>query len=208
MMIRIYGGRCFNSISKRISSGVGSLSHILSIHLEISEEAAMVDEAAKRWVGQMEAQASDFMALLADPEWLQRAMEAEEASGGEVGAGYGGRYMAEMMANPAYFDGMKQLQGIVARELRGLLGELNLGAGMEAAFGCARGIVMGRLAKPDVEIQDRLWAVLEDEVRQKPEVRRVLWEVMTEEDWEAIALAASQSMHRHLMERVQGAMVA
>jgi hypothetical protein len=88
-----------------------------------------------------------------------------------------------------------------------LLGELNLGAGMEEAFICARRIVMGRLAKPDVEIQDRLWAVLEDEEK-RPEVRRVLWEVMTEEDWEAIALAASQAMHRHLMERVQGAMVA
>jgi hypothetical protein len=38
------------------------------------------------------------------------------------------------------------------------------------------------------------------------EVRWVLWEVMTEADWETIALAASQSVHRHLMERVQGVM--
>jgi hypothetical protein len=43
-------------------------------------------------------------------------------------------------------------------------------------------------------------------VRQKPEVRRVLSEVMTEADWEAIAAAGSQSVHRHLMERVQGVM--
>jgi hypothetical protein len=32
--------------------------------------------------------------------------------------------------------------------------------------------------------------------------------VMTEADWEAIAAAASQSVHRHLMERVLGKMVA
>jgi hypothetical protein len=139
-----------------------------------------------------------------------RAMaRLEEEAGCDISAGpdYGAR-LGDLMANPGYFLAIERLQEVVVRELRGLLGELNLGAGLDEAFVCARRIVMGRLVKPEVEIQERLWAVLEDEDRQKPEVRRVLSEVMTEADWEAIALAASQSVHRHLMERVQGAMVA
>jgi hypothetical protein len=110
-------------------------------------------------------------------------------------AGYGGLHLGEMMTNPSGFTSMKRLQAIVARELRDLLTELNLGIGTEAAFICGRKIVMERLAEPAIEVQEQLWAVLaEDEATKgtdmpKPlraEVKHILWQVLTTEDWEAM----------------------
>jgi hypothetical protein len=56
--------------------------------------------------------------------------------------GYGGFHLGELMTNPAYFTRMKRLQGIVVWELHDLLVELNLGIETEAAFVCARQIVI------------------------------------------------------------------
>jgi hypothetical protein len=129
----------------------------------LREAIAMVDAAARQWMAELEARTANPMDLMANPEYFRLAIALEDECDGEVGAGYAGRYLGELMANPAYFDGMKRLQGIVVRELRDLLAELNLGIGMEAAFACARQIVMERLAEPEVGIQEQLWAVLEED---------------------------------------------
>jgi hypothetical protein len=137
----------------------------------------------------------------------------EESVGCDISAGPDyGIHLGELMANPAYFMGMKRLQGIVAWELRDLFAELNLGIGTAAAFGCARKIVMERLAEPEVSIQEQLWAVLEeDEAAQGRDApkplraggQRIVCQVMTEGDWEAIAQATSQSVYRHVIEQSQ-----
>jgi hypothetical protein len=159
----------------------------------------------------------DWTNFTYDSEWLREAVRTEDDCGGEVGAGYGGLHLGEMMANPSSFTSMKRLQSIVARELRDLLTELNLGIGTEAAFICGRKIVMERLAEPAIEVQEQLWAVLaEDEATKgtdmpKPlraEVKHILWQVLTTEDWEAIAQAVNQSMHRHLTQQSQTLKVA
>jgi hypothetical protein len=159
----------------------------------------------------------DWTNFTYDSEWLREAVRIENDCGGEVGAGYGGLHLGELMANPSGFTSMKRLQSIVARELRDLLTELNLGIGTEAAFICGRKIMMERLAEPAIEVQEQLWAVLaEDEATKgtdmpKPlraEVKHILWQVLTTEDWEAIAQAVNQSMHRHLIQQSQTPKVA
>jgi flagellar biosynthesis regulator FlaF len=159
----------------------------------------------------------DWTNFTYDSEWLREAVRIEDECGGEVGAGYGGLHLGEMMTNPSGFTRMKRLQSIVARELRDLLTELNLGIGTEAAFICGRKIVMERLAEPAIEVQEQLWAVLaEDEATKgtdmpKPlraEVKHILFRIMTPEDWETIAQAVTQSMHRHLIQQTQTLKVA
>jgi hypothetical protein len=177
----------------------------------------MVVQTIKQRLAELEAATPNLMDLSRNPEWLRLSFQLEEACDGEVGAGYAGLHLGELMANPAYFMGMKRLQRIVARELRDLLAELNLGIGTEAAFGCARKIMMERLAEPEVSIQEQLWAVLEeDEAMQGTDapkplragVKSIIYQVMTEADWEAIAQAASQSVHRHLIQQSQTLKVA
>jgi hypothetical protein len=177
----------------------------------------MVDAAARQWMADLEARTANPMDLMANPEYFRLAIALEDECDGEVGAGYSGVHLGELMANPAYFMGMKRLQGIVARELRDLLAELNLGIGTEAAFACARKIMMERLAEPEVSIQEQLWAVLEeDEATQGTDapkplragVKSIIYQVMTEADWEAIVQAVSQSVHRHLIQQSQTLKVA
>jgi hypothetical protein len=172
----------------------------------------MVDAAARQWMADLEARTENLMDLMANPEYFRLTIAIEDECDGEVGAGYSGAHLAELMANPAYFMGMKRLQRIVARELRDLLADLNLGIGTEAAFACARKIVMDRLAEPEVSIQEQLWAVLEeDEATQGTDVAKplragvksVIYQVMTEADWEAIVQAVTQSVHRHLIQQSQ-----
>jgi hypothetical protein len=177
----------------------------------------MVDQAIKQRLAELEAATPNLMDLSHNPEWLRLSAQLEEECDYEVRAGYSGVHLAELMANPAYFMGMKRLQGIVARELRDLLAELNLGVGTEAAFACARKIVMERLAEPEVSIQEQLWAVLEeDEATQGTDapkplragVKSIIYQVMTEADWEAIVQAVTQSVHRHLIQQSQTPKVA
>jgi hypothetical protein len=177
----------------------------------------MVDQTIKQRLAELEAATPNLMDLSHNPEWLRLSVQLEEECDDEVGAGYSGVHLGELMANPAYFMGMKRLQGIVVRELRDLLAELNLGIGTEAAFGCARKIMMERLVEPEVSIQEQLWAVLEeDEATQGTDapkplragVKSIIYQVMTEADWEAIVQAVSQSVHRHVIQQSQTLKVA
>jgi hypothetical protein len=170
----------------------------------------MVNQTIKQRLAELEAATPNLMDLSHNPEWLRLSVQLEDECGGEVGAGYGGLHLGEMMANPSGFTSMKRLQSIVARELRDLLTELNLGIGTEAAFICGRKILTERLAEPAIEVQEQLWAVLaEDEATKgtdmpKPlraEVKHILFQMITPEDWEAIAQAVNQSMHRHLTQQ-------
>jgi hypothetical protein len=191
---------------------------ILSIQPDLDDSGdVMIDQTIKQRLAELEAATPNLMDLSKNPEWLRLSVQLEEACDGEVGAGYAGLHLGELIANPAYFMGMKRLQGIVVQELHDLLAELNLGIGTEAAFGCARKIVMEHLAAPEITVQEQLWAVLEkDEVLKgadmpKPlraDVKRIVCQVMTEADWEVIAQAASQSLHRNLIQQVQTLKVA
>jgi hypothetical protein len=115
-----------------------------------------------------------------------------------------------LIADPVSFHQVKRLQAIALQEFRHLLAELNLGIGAEAAFVCGRKIVLDRLAHPESETQQQLWAVLEEDQEAvqsadtpKPlrtEVKDILCKTLTNQDWEEIAIAASHSIRVQVLE--------
>jgi hypothetical protein len=171
-----------------------------------------VDEALKKRLAELKSQAVNLTDLFTNPEWVTLAAELEDACDVTIEAGYTGANLDKLLLDPEGFMRMKQIQSIVARELRRWLTELNLGIGTDAALACARKIVLERLTNPSVEIQTTLESVMDTEefmarlplpADVQADVRVLLQQAITAEDWEAIAQAASQSVHRLLIEQTQ-----
>jgi hypothetical protein len=165
----------------------------------------MVDEALKKRLAELKSQAVNLTDLFTNPEWVTLSAQLEDA-------GYTGANLDKLLLDPEGFMRMKQIQSIVARELRRWLTELNLGIGMDAALTCARKIILERLTNPSLELQTSLESVMDTEefmarlplrAEAQADVRAVLQQAITAEDWEAIAQAASQSVHRLLIEQTQ-----
>jgi hypothetical protein len=151
----------------------------------------------------------NLMDLFGDDAWLEAAVRIEEESDDEVGVRYEGIYFSQLLADPVGFHQVKRLQTIVMQEFRHLLAELNLGIGTEAACVCGQKIVLNRLAQPEIEIQQQLWAVLEEEQTVqgtdtpnplRARVKDVLRQTLTNQDWEEIAIAASHSIRVRVLE--------
>jgi hypothetical protein len=146
-----------------------------------------------------------------DESQFWQGVHHEEVADCEIGAGYAGAHLDELFANPAYFQQMRQLQSIVIRELRELLMEWDLGFGTDAAIACGQILVLKRLQKPSVEVQQQLWAVLEEETAKgvqvsspaRAQVKVILGQVLSEADWLAIADAAGQAVQRQVVQQQQ-----
>jgi hypothetical protein len=146
-----------------------------------------------------------------DENQFWQGVQHEEMADCEIGAGYTGAHLDKLFANSAYFQQMRQLQAIVIRELRELLMEWDLGFGTDAAIACGQILVLERLQKPSVEIQQQLWAVLEEETAKgvqvsspvRAQVKTILGQVLLESDWLAIADAAGQAVQRQVVQQQQ-----
>jgi hypothetical protein len=146
-----------------------------------------------------------------DESQFWQGVHHEEEADCEIGAGYAGAHLDKLFANPAYFQQMRQLQSIVIRELRELLMEWDLGFGTDAAIACGQILVLKRLQKPSVEVQQQLWAVLEEETAKgvqvaspvRAQVKVILGQVLSESDWMAIADAAGQAVQRQVVQQQQ-----
>jgi hypothetical protein len=122
------------------------------------------------------------------------------------------------MAHPERYSQLARLRSIVIREFKELLVDWNLGVGAEAALICGRGLLMERLLHPTPEVQERLLAVLEEDLA-NPEgdssskplragLQELLQGILTPEDWELIAVTAGNSVREQVIERVQTAKTA
>jgi hypothetical protein len=169
----------------------------------------MTNQPSVNSTPQDQAKSPNLMDLVLNEEWLRAAAHAEEAAGCDIQAGYTGAYLREFMTDPVYFQKMRQMQAIVLTELRELLNQFDLGIGIEAAFVCGKQIILEKLHQPSVEIQTQLWFVLEAyEASQekilsqslKAEVKKVLQDVLTQEDWQEIAEAVAVSVRSHVLE--------
>jgi hypothetical protein len=172
----------------------------------------MAIEVIKKRLRELEAQSDKLTDLFTNAEWVTLSAELEDACDVTIEAGYTGAHLDKLLLDPEGFMRMKQIQSIVARELRRWLTELNLGIGMDAALTCARKIILERLTNPSVALQTSLESVMDTEefmarlplrAEAQADVRAVLQQAITAEDWEAIAQAASQSVHRLLIEQIQ-----
>jgi hypothetical protein len=149
------------------------------------------------------------MEFKVDENRFWQGVHNEEVADCEIGAGYSGAHLDKLFANPAYFQQMRQLQALVIRELRELLMEWDLGYGTDAAITCGQTLVLGRLQKPSIEIQQQLWALLEEETTQEKEVpgsvhaqvKSILGQILSQSDWLAIADAAGQAVQRQVVQQ-------
>ena len=168
----------------------------------------MTNQPPVNSISQDQAKTPNLMDLFLNEEWVKAAALAEEEAGCDIQAGYTGIHLREFMTNPSYFQKMRRMQAIVLTELRELLNQFDLGISIEAAFTCGRQIILEKLQQPSVEIQTQLWSVLEAQEALpekilspalKAEVKKVLRDILTQEDWQAIATAAAESVRSHLL---------
>jgi hypothetical protein len=166
----------------------------------------MVDPTIKQRLAELEAATPNLMDLSNNPEWQRLSFQLEAECDGEVGAGYDGQHLGQLIADPVYFTRIKRLQKWVVRELANLLTEMNLGVGLAAALACGRKIVIDRLAEPSWAVQQELWTILDlydsqaaDRAVLSARVRQVVEQTLTADDWGAIAQAAAASVQAQVL---------
>ncbi|WP_204103625.1 MULTISPECIES: hypothetical protein [Spirulina sp. CCY15215] len=141
----------------------------------------------------------DLMACFEDEEWLKEAIRVEEECGGEVGAGYDlGAGLGRFLQNPSSYVQYSRLRSLVMRQLGDLIEERGCKQEFSTVFSTGKGILERRLQQPAPEIQERLLDAVERDIKArkcssdptpmavKLDVRKVVLEVLTPEDWQQI----------------------
>lgn len=154
--------------------------------------------------------ALDLMAQLQDPQWAREAARIEDEANCDISAGRNwGDQLAQFMSDPEGFHQTIRLRTLVLAELRQILLECNLGAGLEAAQALGKSLLLQRLQHPSPEIQTRLRVVLSEDLASESmdiplsataqtALNQVVRTVLTPVDWEAIAATAGSAIEHHL----------
>lgn len=140
----------------------------------------------------------DIMALARDPEWLEESLRIEEELeqiGGEISAGYPlGANLGQFYQNGDRYVPMTRLRDLVMAQLNALLVE----RGWKEGYPTGREILDRRLKNPPLDIQERLLDAVERDIQArkrssdptpedvKSDIRTVILEVLTPEDWQQI----------------------
>lgn len=153
----------------------------------------------------------DWETFTYDEEWLREAVRQEEEAGCDIAAGYDwGAQLGNVMANPEGYSHFVMLRSMVMQAWKHLVAEWDLGIGQEAAETKGQELIFERLRHPQPAIQERLIALLEAKLS-KPqgawemteavhaEIRAVLSQVLTQEDWSAIAASASDRIRHQVL---------
>lgn len=154
--------------------------------------------------------ALDIRARLRDPQWVREAAQIEDEANCNISAGHDwGDQLGQFMADPEGFHQFKRLRTLVLTELRQLLIESNLGAGLEAAQALGKQRLSQRLQNPTPEIQTQLRTVLAEDLTKdnidiplsataQANLNQVIRTVLTPDDWEAISNAAATALQHHI----------
>lgn len=95
----------------------------------------------------------DFVARMQDPQQALEDARLEDEANCTIGAGDdSGAQLGALMANPQEFYQHQRIRSLVMRELRQLLEECNLGAGLPDALKVDRQLLSKRLKQPAEEI--------------------------------------------------------
>lgn len=141
----------------------------------------------------------NLMALANDEEWLKEAIRIEEECGGEISAGYDlGASLGQFYQNPDRYVPYDRMRSLVMAQLIYFLEE----RGWKEGFPTGRTLLNRRLQKPSPEIQERLLDAVERDIKArkcsadptpmavKLDIRTVILEVLTTEDWQEIEASA------------------
>lgn len=148
------------------------------------------------------------MSFSMSQEQFWQAVQIEEATDQEVGAGYTGVHLDQLLSNLEYFQQMKGLQSMVLEEFQTLLCEWNLGVGTEAAIACGCALLLQRFQTLSPEMQQQLWHCFEKSQSASESqvvtssalvIREILQVTLLENDWKAIAQAAATAVQHQVL---------
>lgn len=134
----------------------------------------------------------------------------EEEANCTIGAGLDwGKASGFLMLNTGLFHRLNTLRISLNREAKLLLSQLNLGAGTKSAYSCTKERILEKLQLPTPSIQEHLQAVLlqddlygEKFISNREVLLKLLKILLTESDWEVIAVAAANSVREQVLSNV------
>ncbi|MEM1279747.1 MAG: hypothetical protein AAGG53_06905 [Cyanobacteria bacterium P01_H01_bin.152] len=153
----------------------------------------------------------DWETFTYDEEWLREAVRQEEEAGCDIAAGNDwGAHLGNVMANPKGYSHFTMLRSMVTQGWKRLVAEWDLGVSREAAEAKGQELIFERLRDPQPAIQEKLIALLEAKLSRPQgewemteavhaEIRSVLSQVLTQEDWNAIAASASDRIRHQVL---------
>ncbi|MEM9809521.1 MAG: hypothetical protein AAF959_30095 [Cyanobacteria bacterium P01_D01_bin.56] len=154
----------------------------------------------------------NFLDLLNDEAWFQESVRLEEEidchaiAGSEWGA-----YLGDFMANPQGHRHFAHLHSMVIQAWNQYIAEWELGIGSEAAAVRGQELLLTRLEHPQVEVQEKLMALLEAKLSVPQgdwvmtaaihgELRVIFGQLLTKDDWSEIAKSASNRTYDYVLE--------
>jgi hypothetical protein len=155
--------------------------------------------------------------LFQDEAQWREAIRIEEEYGGDIGAGRDwGAQLGAFLQDPAGMESLAQLRDWMLKEFRLMLIEWDLGVTVDAINAIARPLLIQRFRQPSIALQDQLWHLFEQArvVRTDAsdaaaaaahqaciEVRRIMVQTLTEEDWQALRQSAISMLEQYLHHR-------
>jgi hypothetical protein len=141
---------------------------------------------------------------------LDEDVRIEEEANCTIGAGFDwGKASGFLMLNTGLFHRLNTLRISLNREAKLLLSQLNLGVGTKSAYSCAKERILAKLQLPTPSIQEHLQAVLlqddlyrEEFISNHKVLRSLIKILLTDSDWEAIAVATASSVREQVLSQV------
>ncbi len=162
-------------------------------------------------------QTGNLLDAFQDSDFLQDMLQAEEACGGEIGAGFPAYSQHPKPVSPTQAKAVirkVRLQSMVLSELAELIQSVNLGAGTEAAITEGRRRIRQHLADLGDEQQAYFDALVDEDQLQpleKPlraQLKSVIHSLLSASDWDVIGQAATDAIHNQWAEFTQGSKTA
>ena len=156
----------------------------------------------------------DFAARMRDPQVALEDARLEAAASCTISAGYDwGDQLGTVLTHPQGSYQYRRIRSLVMRELWQLLEDCELGAGFSDAFKVARQCLIERLKQPSEAIQQQLFDVFDESMteagpkevlaeRTCASLQAVIYAALLEQDWEAIALAATTAIQMRVRQKI------
>ena len=148
-----------------------------------------------------------------DEAWLREVARQEEDADCDISAGYDwGTHLGEYLTNPQGYNQFAHLRSMVKQAWQQLVLDWDLGIGTETAVVKGQERLIARLHQPPKEVQETLLALLEAKLSQPQgkwemteavhaEMREVFSQVLTQEDWQAIATSARDRIYAQVLKQ-------
>jgi hypothetical protein len=174
----------------------------------VLQEGSSVDDTI---LAAQYAQTGDLMDLCFNDAWLREAVAIEDRVNGQVEAGLGMQEYSRAV-NALTSDQSQQLrqqvrvQSILFTSLRQWMETWDLGAGFDATYAIARQLIRAHLVHLTLSQEACIETFLADETQtdstgneRQEKLVAMLSEMFTQEDWQVMAKAASQSISSRVL---------